>query len=271
MSSSFLEFYWGIRVSFCTGVAQRVLLRELVADLLPTFAECHPNQAARTLWATLVGPEYQIVQRLQGVVPHQLPLSVWLENLPGDLKKFVRVLIRHILGTLKDTGLSPDGKHFSVAWPQSGFVNRCFRISVSEQNRWMPMLADSADCATFAYISNTCLEVGNFKCRGPNPPWHGRIHLLETSVHCPASCGSWALQPEQAYFFQKVDNTLFWVKARRDVTAGILPVVLVRDVSIRSLPRDVIARLLFTSEKRMQRWLREKDLTWVIAESVSIL
>ncbi|KAJ3456804.1 hypothetical protein MRS44_016827 [Fusarium solani] len=271
MSSSFLEFYWGIRVSFCTGVAQRVLLRELVADLLPAFAGCHPNQAARTLWATLVGPEYQIVQRLQGLVPHQVPLSVWLENLPGDLKKFVRVLIRHILGTLKDTGLSPDGKHFSVAWPQSGFVNRCFRISVSEHNRWMPMLADSADCATFAYISNTCLEVGNFKCRGPNPPWQGRVHLLETSVHCPASCGSWALQPEQAYFFQKVDNTLFWVKARRDVTAGILPVVLVRDVSIRSLPRDVIARLLFTSEKRMQRWLREKDLTWVIAESVSIL
>ncbi|KAM5360459.1 hypothetical protein ACJZ2D_013737 [Fusarium nematophilum] len=271
MSLSFLEFYWGIRVSFCTGVAQRVLLRELVADLLPAFAECYPNQTTRTLWAKLLGPEHQIIQRFQGAVPHQVPLSVWLENLTDDLRKFVRDLIRHILDTLKDTGLSPDGKHFSVAWPQSGFVNRCFRISVNEHNRWMPILADSADCATFAYISNTCLELGSFKCRGPNPSWQGRVHLLETAVHCPASTGSWALQPEQAYFFQKVDNTLFWVKARRDAAAGTLPVALIRDISIRSLPRDVVARLLFTDEKRMQRWLREKDLTWVTAENVSVL
>ncbi|CAJ0549240.1 Ff.00g028530.m01.CDS01 [Fusarium sp. VM40] len=270
MSLSFLEFYWGVRVSFCTGVAQRVLLRELVADLLPAFAECYPNQATRTLWAKLLGPEHQIIQRLKGILSCQTPLSVWLENLPEDLRKLVHILIRHILETLKDTGLSPDGKHFSVAWPQTGFVNRCFRICVDEHNRWMPMLADSADCATFAYISNTCLEVASFKCRGPDPSWQGRVHLLETAVHCPASTGSWTLQPERAYFFQKVNNTLFWVKAQRDTPSGASPVALIRDMSVRSLPRDIVARLLFTNDKRMQRWLREKDLTWVTAENVSV-
>ncbi|KAF5677351.1 WD repeat-containing protein [Fusarium heterosporum] len=270
MSLSFLEFYWGVRVSFCTGVAQRVLLRELVADLLPAFAECYPNQTTRALWAKLLGPEHQVIERFKRTVSNQVPLPVWLENLPEDLRKLVRSLINDIFLTLKDTGLNPDGKHFSVAWPQTGFINRCFRVSINEHNRWLPMLAGSAECATFAYISNTCLEMGSFKCRGPNPSWQGRVHLLETAVHCPASTDSWALQPERAYFFQKVDNTLFWVKARKEAS-GVLPITLMRDISIRSLPRDVVARLVFPDEKRMQRWLRERDLTCVTAEDVSVL
>ncbi|KAF4461265.1 WD repeat-containing [Fusarium albosuccineum] len=271
LSLSFLEFYWGIRVSFCTGVAQRVLLRELVADVLPAFAECYPNQVTKSLWAELLSLTHNIIHRFKATVSHQVPLSAWVENLREDLRAFVRMLIRHILCTLKDTGLSPDGKHFAVSWPQSGFVNRCLRVSVNEHNRWMPMLADSVDCATFAYTSNTCLEVGSFKCRGPNPSWQGRVHILETAVHCPANRGSWALQPEQAYFFQKVNNTLFWVKARMDAAEGTLPVALIRDISIRTLPRDVVARLLFSGDRRMQRWVRERDLTCVAAENVSVL
>lgn len=39
MLVSFLDYYWGVRVSFCTSVAQRVPLRGLVADLLPAFAK----------------------------------------------------------------------------------------------------------------------------------------------------------------------------------------------------------------------------------------
>ncbi|KAK4206318.1 hypothetical protein QBC37DRAFT_244816, partial [Rhypophila decipiens] len=34
----FLEDLWGVQVSFCTGVARRVPLREMIADLLPVFA-----------------------------------------------------------------------------------------------------------------------------------------------------------------------------------------------------------------------------------------
>ena len=35
----FLESTWGLQVSFCTSVARRVPLRELVADMLPIFAK----------------------------------------------------------------------------------------------------------------------------------------------------------------------------------------------------------------------------------------
>jgi hypothetical protein len=38
----FLEFTWGLQVSFCTSVARRVTLRELVADLLEVFANTFP-------------------------------------------------------------------------------------------------------------------------------------------------------------------------------------------------------------------------------------
>ncbi|KAJ9623882.1 hypothetical protein H2203_005327 [Taxawa tesnikishii (nom. ined.)] len=37
MSLSFLESYWGIQVSLCTGIAQRVPLRELIADVMEAF------------------------------------------------------------------------------------------------------------------------------------------------------------------------------------------------------------------------------------------
>lgn len=34
----FLDNIWAVQVSFCTGVARRVPLREMIADLLPVFA-----------------------------------------------------------------------------------------------------------------------------------------------------------------------------------------------------------------------------------------
>lgn len=266
----FLDFYWGVRVSFCTGVAQRVSLRHLVADLLPAFATCLTSPTTKSFWESLK-TEYQIIERFRDPDPKQPSLCSWLSGLREDLYRFVLLLVRQILETLRDTGLSPDGRYFSVAWPHNGVVNRCLRMSLDDHNKWTPMLADSDDCATFAYISNTCLEAGNISCGGPDARWQGRIHLLETAVLCPASIGPWALRHEQTYFFNKLDNTLFWVRVRRNAACGTLPVALVRLFSIESLPRDVIRRLLFNDEQKRQRRLREKDLACIQAEIVSVL
>ncbi|KAH7308500.1 hypothetical protein B0I35DRAFT_442073 [Stachybotrys elegans] len=258
----FLEFHWGVRVSFCTGVAQRVPLRQLVADLLPAFSACLTSPTTKLLWMSL--ESRQVLEQFRS----QDSLSSWLSGLPEEMYRFVLVLIRQILETLRDTGLSPDRRYFSVAWPCNGVVNRCLRMSL-EDCKWTPMLADSDDCATFAYVSDKCLEAKEKSCQGPNPKWQGQIHLLETAVLSPASSGPWTLCHEQTYFFQKLDNTLFWVKARKD-TSGMLP-ALVRLLSIESLPRDVIRRLLFTDEKKRQRRLRERDLSCVVAETVAVL
>ncbi|KAJ4270021.1 hypothetical protein NW762_001694 [Fusarium torreyae] len=266
---TFLEFYWGVRVSFCTGVAQRVLLRQLVADLLPAFADCNQDPTLKDHWESLT-----LQHDVFGQFGSQEVLSAWLTSLPRDHRHFILNLIQQILETLKCTGLSPDARHFSVAWPQSGFINRCLHVPVTRgHNRWIPMLADSADCATFAYISNTCLEAGKLTCRGPNPEWEGQVHMLETAVCCAEGPGSWTLCPEQTYFFQKVDNTLFWVRAQREGNIGKPPlgIFFVREIAIRSVPRDVIQRILVAEERRRRRCLREKNVAWITAEQVTVL
>ena len=255
----FLECYWGVKVSFCTGVAQRVPLRQLIADLLPAFTKSLVGSKANATWTALKLSQNVLFQFREG-----LSIRDWLCSLEDDECQFVLGLIRLILGTLQDTGISRDGTHFLVSWPYDGTVNRCFRIPLGEDNKWAPMLADSDDCATFAYISNECLEARTVKCRGPNPSWQDRISLLETSVLCPAS--SELLKHQQTYFFHKMDDDLLWVRC----TKGNV-VALVRLDSIRSLPSDVKRRLMFYEERKKQRRIRERDLPAVRAETVSVL
>ncbi|CAH0045292.1 unnamed protein product [Clonostachys solani] len=264
----FLSFYWGVRVSYCTGVAQRVSLRQLVADLLPAFSKTHTSMEAKKNWQELVS-QYHIIETFQTSKSAQ-EFSDWLSNLPDQLYKFVLGLIRQILGTLADTGLSPDGTQFLVAWPYNGVVNRCFHIPLSSYNAWAPILADSDDCATFAYMTNTCLQSGAMTCRGPNPNWDNRLYMLETAVLCPASTGAWSLRHERTYFFHKLDNNLYWVKAHREGTQSSAPASLVRLVSARSIPHDIRQRLIFKEDRKKEKRLREKDLASVPAEVVCV-
>lgn len=274
MLITFLQFYWGVRVSFCTGIPQRVKLTQLVADVLPAFVKALTSRQERIWWADLES-NHDIIARFRHSA--RQPLCDWLAALPDDVNKFIIGLVRQILMTLEDTGLSPTGEEFLVAWPCDGIVNRCFRIPLDEHNKWTVMLADSDDCATFAYATNTCLEAGDtHRCRGPDPEWRDRISLLETAVLCPASkmpSAQWSLAAEQTYFFHKLDNNLFWVKARVIPAGakGVRTAALVRLVSRQSIPLDVRQRLLFNEERRRQRRLREKDLASVPAKIVTVL
>ncbi|GAB1311784.1 hypothetical protein MFIFM68171_01994 [Madurella fahalii] len=270
----FLDSYWGVKVSYCTGVAQRVQLRDLVADLLPAFARTLTNHTEVELWEQL-SCVHGAIEAFRTTTTNQTTLHEWLRSLPDELHHLILFLVRQIFHTLKHTGLSPDGAYFSVAWPHNGIVNRCFRIPLDHHSKWMPILADSDDCATFAYIvAAQCLEVGRFTCRGPNPIWQNKIHLLETAVLCPAqssdNTGSWTLSDGQSYFFRKLDDNLFWVRAQRDAGNAAAPAKLVRLIFIESLPLDVRHRLLSKEETKWERRLREKDLSITKAEVVSV-
>jgi hypothetical protein len=215
------------------------------------------------------------IQAFRTTSTNQTNLYDWLRGLPEELHHLILALVRQILQTLKHTGLSPDGAYFSVAWPHDGIVNRCFRIPLDDHSRWTPMLADSDDCATFAYmVAAQCLEAGRFTCRAPSQTWQNKIYLLETAVLCPAQqsshMGSWTLSNGQTYFFRKLDDNLFWVKAQRDAGNAAAPAKLIRLIFIESLPLDVRHRLLFREERRRERRLREKDLSFVKAEVVSV-
>jgi hypothetical protein len=103
---SFLQFYFGVRVSFCTGVAQRVRLSQLVADLLPSFASALTNGREKGWPAELESEENDIIPRFRGA--HDVLLA-WIASLSGDLYRFVTTLVRRILTTLADTGLTRIG------------------------------------------------------------------------------------------------------------------------------------------------------------------
>ncbi|KAF7546013.1 hypothetical protein G7Z17_g8730 [Cylindrodendrum hubeiense] len=127
----FLNFYWGVRVSFCTGVAQRVPLTELVADVLPAFAKTFTSEKMKKWWDDLV-TNHSVIERFRGAHPSLQPLQDWLGSLSEELHSFIHKLIRQVLETLEDTGLSPDGTYFSVAWPWDDSVTQGFRIHIDD-------------------------------------------------------------------------------------------------------------------------------------------
>jgi hypothetical protein len=171
-----LSCLWGLQVSFCTGVTKRVPLRELIADVLPTFAKTFIRE--RALWLEL---EKQ----------HHIPdvfrtdaFQEWLEKLPPILYNYLMRVVRRIILALQSTGIDPEGRYLSVAWPYGSPPFRCFRISCHDRaNSWTRILADSEDSATFAYISTNCLVTDGVQCRGPSPLWRSTTPLLGTAIH----------------------------------------------------------------------------------------
>jgi len=138
----FLEKIWGLQVSFCTTVARRVPLRELIADVLPIFAKTLILQP--DLWEDL-RTNHGITDAFGND-----GLRDWLNKLGSERQRYVLKLVRRILEILQNTGVDREGKCLTIAWPKEGDVQRCFKIPCEKQSFWARMLADSEDCATFA-------------------------------------------------------------------------------------------------------------------------
>lgn len=252
----FMDEYWGVQVSYCTGVARRVLLRTLVADLIPSFSKD-------------LCLEYAISRlRDQPLKPGEI--QTWLNALGDDLReKFLKV-VRKILDTLRPTGVDPTGKSFCVAWPFEGDTSRCFRIPIERHSTWVRILSDSQDCATFVYITMDCLETDCFKCSGIPDASHTNICVLATAVIRPLRekpKHSWTLKHEEVYFFSKLD-TMFWVKVRREHTTR--PASLVELLSMHSIPHNLRRRLYLSQKKKQQARLRECHTALAPGEPVSV-
>ncbi|KAK2758174.1 hypothetical protein FQN54_004018 [Arachnomyces sp. PD_36] len=255
---SFLECNWGLQMSFCTSVSRRIPLRELVADVLPIFAK---DSLRQNLWEDL-NRNHNIMDAFQGN-----DLRAWLAGLTSELQEYVLKLIRRILVLLKHTGVDREGKNLSIAWPQEDDVYRCFRIPCKKQSFWARILADSEDCATFAYVSSKCLETDKVKCSGPSPVWRNASALLETAVihhQTIPTTVSGALEHEQTFFFKKLDSFLLVRVHRPDQTGNAS-----LDVSPSTIPEKFQRRLTSEQTKRECR-LRERQTNHESAEQVVV-
>ena len=166
----YMNEYWGIQVSYCTGVARRVLLRTTVADLLRSFLNSF---------------EHYILcfeAQLRNNSLRLKDIQRWIKNLPQKPRQQILNVIRTILDTLKPTGLDTTRRYLCIAWPFEGDTTRCLKVPLEGQSSWAKILADSHDTATFAYITMDCLETQQVKCKAGREVRHEDICLLETTV-----------------------------------------------------------------------------------------
>ena len=177
----FLESLFGLQVSLCTGVARRVPVREMLADVMEAYVE--KRDPVPTLWNDLLN-NHKIVDNFQG--PH---LETWLRNLSTELHTLVVRIVRYILGILGDTGYNGQTDELVIACqvPEDPF--RCFRIPCKGQHLWTKALADSETCATFAYITPKCWDEPNgLNCQQTCvAEWQERVVSLDTEV-CQCMC-----------------------------------------------------------------------------------
>ncbi|OAG06554.1 uncharacterized protein CC84DRAFT_1142451 [Paraphaeosphaeria sporulosa] len=261
----FLDNVWAVQVSFCTGVSRRVSLREMIADLLPVFAMAStPSHDGGHLWEELLKAD--IINAFRDNTFRDL-----LMKLSSQLHQHVLRMIRKIFDVLQHTGLDREGKILVVAWPDERDVYRGFKIACEKENSWAGVLADSEDCATFAYITTRCFETKKIKCSGPSPTWRSTIHILETAVvlhRRDASSLTSALQHNVTYFFQKPDR-LFYVKAQRPDTADVANLITSRMTSPPDIQRRLLVKLM--KQRKQRARLRERIASDDLAEAVAIL
>ena len=201
---SFLESFWGLQISLCTGVARRVRVREMVADVMVAYVE--QRLPIPPEWNELL----QVHRVLENFHLARDEFESWIKGLPTTMQTLVVNISRYILSILRSTGFYQQTNEFVIAWPQSADPFRCFRIKCAGKQLWTRALADSRDCATFAYITPKCLETDEFKCRRlPAAHFHTHAVSLDTAVweHNPECTGidpsGWTLSPGVRYWIGK--------------------------------------------------------------------
>lgn len=266
----FLEELWAVQVSCCTGIARRVALRDMIADFLPVYASvCLISQEDKDRWQRLI-TSYSLEPSFRA---SSVTFRDWLSNLPQDLHHHVIRLIQNIFRMIQHTGLDQEENNMLIAWPDERALFRCFRVECKAESAWAGVLGDSQDCASFIYYTPKCFETGTIKCsgNGPKHSWRNAIRLLETEVIAHDSCQAniASLDPKKSYFFQKMDDRIFFKVERSDAAA------FASLVSLNSVPLKIQRRIMvkFMSDRgRQLAKLREKShAAETIAERVAIL
>ncbi|CZR54718.1 uncharacterized protein PAC_04602 [Phialocephala subalpina] len=265
-----LDSLFGVQVSVCTGIARRVQLRDLLADILPAYVG--GLVTTPRLWKSL-NEDLKIIEALQGP-----DLRMWLSKLDHDHQQAFESLVIAVLFLLRDTGVDRKGQNFVIARIQPDLPFQCFKVPCRKESYWARMLADSEEIATFSYITTQCLETAQVKCRGPGASWTNTTGLLMTAVSCyqervatlPSSSSSsstqWVLKHSEAYLIGRPDAPLFVQVDRPDNNDE--PRLL---VSPSKIPSEYLYRLYRKWKPGKPRRLREKKASDRFAESVIVL
>ncbi|KAK6349222.1 hypothetical protein TWF730_009974 [Orbilia blumenaviensis] len=258
----YLNCLCGLQVSFCTGIARRVTLGQLIADPFRIFVEMKFE-------TDLLHKIDEIVQALK-----ENKLQLYLRGLTKEIRNTILDIIRTIVISLGSTGIDAGKRFLSVAWIRQNSPPQGFRIPCSgEGNSWVHVLADSEDCATFACISYDCLITPEVHCQsaGPGPFWKHTTPLLETAIcQCNESATSqavatFALDDKSTYFFRKMDSLLkVTVGTQGPSTNATLY------IAESKIPSSIVRRMDMTRGKNWTRIRERKELLENAIEPVII-
>lgn len=171
---STLEAPWGLLISVCTGVAQRVPLREVVAEVMPAMVAAMRKRPQE--WEPLA-QNYNIVEKFKDPT-----FKAWYNSLKGPEQDALDTVTEYILKKIYWTGVDQREK-LVVAWPSFEDASGCIRMPREQHRALASILKDSEDCATYASVTTKCIETDDQKCRNSHQPeWQDRASLLITSV-----------------------------------------------------------------------------------------
>jgi hypothetical protein len=150
-----LDQYWGLRVSFCTGVAHRVAMKDMISDLLPAYVD----KTKEKVWKDLVFAGVKSIFASKSTAD----IWKWWHTLKTKAQQpYVLNRVRHILENLEKTGYQ-EGK-LVIAWA-TPFQHRAVHVTHKDQIHWARVLEDSRECATFAYMTSKCLPADGLPCQ----------------------------------------------------------------------------------------------------------
>lgn len=112
---------------------------------------------------------------------HSTNAIQWLEQLSKEYSTIICKVMQQILLELGPKGVNEEASHLLVACVHDQPPYSCSKIPCKE-HALMHVLADSVDCATFAYIGGECLETSSVQCHAPQSEWSNKAPVLETAV-----------------------------------------------------------------------------------------
>ncbi|KAI4854284.1 hypothetical protein E4T44_00277 [Aureobasidium sp. EXF-8845] len=117
----FLNKPWGLLVSVCTGLAQRVALREVLAEVMLPMMDASMDLTAD--WQTLMSTGQGVIEELK-----KPTFRDWFHTLDFVVKHALDRIVGHVLRKICWTGVNDAGK-LVVACPQIGDSGSCIHVS----------------------------------------------------------------------------------------------------------------------------------------------
>jgi hypothetical protein len=170
-----LEKPWGLLISVCTGVAQRVPLREVIAEVMPAMVK--PMVPKPDKWEQL-HLVHKVVEKLRDP-----EFGDWYRDiLPESERNALKTIVDYVVKKICWTGVNRQGR-LVVACPSVGDAYGCIHMPLEQNLMLASILKDSDRCATFACTTTRCIQTAGYMCRkSMDPKWQDRAQLLITSV-----------------------------------------------------------------------------------------